>query len=319
MNRLEQVKYALLCMQRHSWEQGVAMQAMLEMDDMPAVIPMAYEAVCRQTKDGRAATIGVSDGVTDPCSVGEALLAAARATGDSTLQTGFKRLLKWAEEDAPRARDGTLYHLTGSHEMWVDSLYMLPPFLAAAGRPQAAVKQAYGLFSRLHDPKSGLMAHRWDEDQQRLITPAHWSVGNGWALAGLTRLQALLPANFPEDCLCIQGIIGRLLSAIRPYMRPDGLFHNVVDEPSTFVETNLSQMAAYTIYSGCAQGWLNTDLIPWADTMRLAAQACVDPFGLVWGVCGAPDFSHPGTAPEGQAFHLLMAQSYANWQKKKGA
>ena len=318
MNHLKQVKHALLCMQRHSWEQGVAMQAMLETGDMPTVILMAHEAVCRQTADGRAATIGVSDGVTDPCSVGEALLAAARATADPTLQAGCERLLRWAEQDAPRAQDGTLYHLTGSHQMWVDSLYMLPPFLAASGRYPAALAQAYGLFRRLHDPQSGLMAHRWDEDERRWITSAHWSVGIGWALAGLARLQVLLPEAFADDRLRLQAMISQLLCALRPHMRPDGLFHHVVDDPSTFVETNLSQMAAYTIYRGCTQGWLDDGLIPWADAMRMAAQGRVDGLGLVQGVCGAPDFNHPGTAPEGQAFHLLMAQAHADWQQAKG-
>ena len=32
----------------------------------------------------------------------------------------------------------------------------------------------------------------------------------------------------------------------------------------------------------------------------------VDAYGLVQGVCGAPGFDHAGTAPEGQAFFLLM-------------
>ncbi len=43
MNHFKQVKAALLCMQRHSWEQGVAMQAMLETGDLPAVILMAHD------------------------------------------------------------------------------------------------------------------------------------------------------------------------------------------------------------------------------------------------------------------------------------
>lgn len=319
MSHFKQAKNALLCMQRHSWEQGVAMQAMLETGDLPAVILMAHEAVNRQTADGRAATIGVSDGVTDPCSVGEGLLAAARVTGSASLRAGCERLLRWAEQDAPRAEDGTLYHLTGSRQMWVDSLYMLPPYLAAAGRYREALRQAQGLYQRLYDPASGLMAHRWDEEARRLVTPVHWGVGNGWALAGLTRLQAMLPDDFSADRQRLQEMIRRLLKALRPHMRPDGLFHNVVDDPSTFVETNLSQMAAYTVYRGCIQGWLDASMASWADTMRLAAQGKVDSFGLVQGVCGAPDFDHPGTAPEGQAFYLLMEQAHQDWQQRKGA
>ena len=212
---------------------------------------------------------------------------------------------------------GTLYHLTDGRQWGVDTLYLVPQFLGAAGQYEEAVRQADGLYRRLHDPQSGLMAHRWDEEAQRLIAPVHWGVGNGWALAGMTRVQALLPEAYAADCERLRERVRHLLSALRPHMRPDGLFHNMVDDSSTFVETNLSQMVSYTIYRGCAQGWLDTTLIPWADAMLLAASAQVDELGLVRGVCGAPDFAHPGTAPEGQAFHLLMAQAHQDWQSNE--
>ncbi len=32
----------------------------------------------------------------------------------------------------------------------------------------------------------------------------------------------------------------------------------------------------------------------------------VDGLGLVQGVCGSPEFDHPGTATEGQVFFILM-------------
>jgi hypothetical protein len=44
--------------------------------------------------------------------------------------------------------------------------------------------------------------------------------------------------------------------------------------------------------------------------MRNAAHKKVDPFGIVQGVCGAPNFDHPGTATEGQACFLLMEAAY---------
>ena len=40
--------------------------------------------------------------------------------------------------------------------------------------------------------------------------------------------------------------------------------------------------------------------------MRQAARKKVDQYGLVQGVCGSPEFDHAGTAPEGQAFFILM-------------
>ena len=84
--------------------------------------------------------------------------------------------------------------------------------------------------------------------------------------------------------------------------REDGLFHDIVDDPATFVETNLAQMLAYTIYRGVAGGWLEPAYGKHADRMRESAHGKVDEDGLVQGVCGSPHFDHAGTATEGQAF-----------------
>jgi hypothetical protein len=49
--------------------------------------------------------------------------------------------------------------------------------------------------------------------------------------------------------------------------------------------------------------------------MRDAAHAKVDSMGLVRGVCGSPEFDHPGTATEGEAFFLLMEAAYRDLKK----
>ena len=108
------------------------------------------------------------------------------------------------------------------------------------------------------------------------------------------------------------GYVKEILDGCLAHQRPDGLFHNIVDKPATFVETNLAQMLAYCIYRGIHAGWLDKDkrYLAAADRMRSAAHAKVDRFGLVQDVCGSPDFEHPGTATEGQAFFLLMEAAY---------
>ena len=77
-------------------------------------------------------------------------------------------------------------------------------------------------------------------------------------------------------------------------------------------ETNLAQMLAYTIYRGVAGGWLDAAYLAPADRMRRAAHDKVDAYGLVQDVCAAPHFDRPGTAPEGQAFFLLMEAAYSD-------
>lgn len=65
--------------------------------------------------------------------------------------------------DAPRADDGTLFHLEGTHEVWVDTVYMVP-LLVLAGEVEEAAAQLAGHRARLFDESAGLYAARWDED-----------------------------------------------------------------------------------------------------------------------------------------------------------
>ena len=311
------VRQALLAMQRYNWEQGVAAQAFLEAGDHDTAIAMAMEGANRQIADGRCCHIGDSSAVTDPCAIGEALILACEQTGDSFLCAARKKLLRWALHDAPRNAQGTVYHFLQGQLIWVDSMYMLPPFLARAGEYDEAVRQLDGYWDVLYTPENGLLAHQWSDAEHRFIRRDAWAVGNGWAMAGMARVIALLPPEHPGR----ERLIGRvqaLIKAALPHQRPDGAFHDVLDDPSAFREVNFAQMLAYTIYRGVAGGWMDASLQPEAEKARQAALAEVDEYGLVRNVCGAPFFDRPGVAPEGQAFHILMEVARAECMEMLG-
>ena len=297
---------ALLAMQRYSWEQGVAAQAFLEAGDTDMVVLLAREAVVRQLPDGRAAVMGNLTAVTDPAAVGESLLAAAATTGDPLFRRAADRLLEWLLHRAPRTRDGILYHLHDRPQVWVDSLYMAPPFLAAAGAYEEAFRQVAGMRRVLQDPATRLLSHIWDDGLGAFARKAFWGVGNGWALAGMTRVIRGLPPGRSAERDQLVAWVREGADACLGFLRADGLFHDVVDDPSTFVETNLSQMLAYVLFRGMAGGWLDSRYRDHAEAMRRAVHGKVDPFGFVQGVCASPHFDRPGTAAEGQAFFLLM-------------
>ncbi|MDD3337331.1 MAG: glycoside hydrolase family 88 protein [Lachnospiraceae bacterium] len=315
--RRKKAALALLSMQRHSWEQGMAMQAFLECGHMDVVTALAKEAVYRSMEDGRPATIGVMDGVTDPCAVGEALCAACQTTQDAELIAGRDKLLEWARHKAPRNKDGICYHLTTGHEFWVDSTYMLPPFLAAAGYPEEALHTFYAYFHALYDEKVRLMRHKWEDDKKIFTHDVHWGVGNGWTLTAMIRLIRLLPAeDYEKDILRLQNMTKTLLKSALPYRTSNGLFYDVLDDPCTFVETNFAQMCAYTMYEGLRMGWLPAEYEQEADALCDAVNAQVDEYGFVRGVCGAPTFDKPGISPEGQAFYLMMEQAREKYKKE---
>ena len=306
----DRVKCALLCMQRYNWEQGVTAQAFLEAGDTDIAIALALEGANRQIADGRCCHIADSTAVTDPCAVGEALIFAAEQTGDPFLCQARDKLLHWALHDAPRNQQGVVYHFLQGQLIWVDSMYMLPPFLARAGYFDEAMRQLDGYWDILYKPENSLLAHQWSDAENRFLRKDAWAVGNGWAMAGMSRVIDLLPENHPGRKRLIFRV-QRLLNAALPYQLDDGAFHDVIDDPATFREVNFAQMLAYTIYRGVKGGWLDETFLPFAEKARAAALVEVDAFGLIRNVCGAPFFDRAGIAPEGQAFHILMEAARA--------
>ncbi|MBN2011194.1 glycoside hydrolase family 88 protein [candidate division KSB1 bacterium] len=314
---VQKVMNAMLSMQRRAWEQGVAAQALLEMGETDFVVLFAKDAVVNQWKDGRLGLNGHDRPVTDPASNGEPLLFAANITADRELKKAADRMLNFLLNIAPRTSEGIIYHNYIENMIWVDAFYMAPPFLAVAGYPEEAVKQCVGYRRILLDSEKKLYYHMWDEDLQEYSRKVFWGTGNGWAAAGMARVIKALPETMQDDKEMLAGFVKEIVDGILPYMREDGRFQDILDDPSAFIDTNTSQMFAYTIYRGVAGNWLDAAYLKQADKMRAAAWKQVDKFGIVQEVCGAPNFNRSGTSCEAQAFFLLMEAAYYDLNTKK--
>jgi unsaturated rhamnogalacturonyl hydrolase len=289
--RLDAVLLALLAMQRDSWEQGVAAQAMLDLGRQDLAGLMAHAAVTRQTADGRLAGAfgGGDDNAVNGAACGEAVLAAG-------LREAADRQLAWLLRGAPRGADGVLFHVLGGTEAWADTVYMVAPFLALTGHTDEAVRQIDGHRERLcRDGLYGAVEGR---------RPEHWGGGNGWVVAGIARAIRLAPRLRDSH---LPGHAAEVLDACLALARPDGLFHDVLDDPASFRETNAAQMFAYAAFTGVADGWLPPPYAHRARELLAAAGREIGDDGLVRGACGSPSFDRPGTSAEAQAFHLMAA------------
>src|SRR5699024_1958404 len=142
-------------------------------------IAFARSAVMRQEEDGRAAVMGSDRAVTDTCAPGEAIAEAWRLTGDPVFEDALNRPLDWALCRPPRSSCGVVCHLIGTKQVWADSCYMLPTFLAAAGHAQEAVEQMEGYYRLLCDPQTELFHHIWDAEAGRFVRADFWGGGNG--------------------------------------------------------------------------------------------------------------------------------------------
>jgi unsaturated rhamnogalacturonyl hydrolase len=301
---------AALAMQRRDWEQGILAQAMLEADQRDTVILLTKAAIIQREPDGRLAVV-VSGSPTDPAMGGEAYARAAEWTADPAMQQAVEGLLEWIRIKAPRSADGTLYHVFNAPEMWSDGFNCAPPFLAAMGHYDEALAQIDGYRTRLWNPQKKLLAHIWDDGTHSFRDPAFWGGGNGWAAAGLARTLRHLPRQRRKDRERLALFVEEILTGCLAYQRSDGLFHNVIDQPNTFVETNLAQMLAFAAYEGTREGWLPNSWLAHANAMRDAARTKLDSFGIVQGTCGAPNFDRPGNSTEAQSFNIMMEAASA--------
>lgn len=295
---------ALLAFQRQSWEQGVAGLAFLEAGEIDTAVAICRASLIYTKPDGRVAASGGS--VTDPLMLGQALWWVARHTGDPALRAAADGMRDFALTRTERATDGVPYHNGRKRDVWSDTTFTAPPFLAVAGHQDEAVRQYDGMFRRLWEPQKRLWRHIWNDERQRFTDATCWGGGVGWAAAGLMGIIRVWPAERVAERQPQVERLKTILDGCLAYQRPDGLFHDVVDDTATHIEANLANMLAYAIYGGVRGRWLGEPYLAAADRMRAAVRAKVDAGGFVQQVSGAPGFKKPGVSPEGQAFFILM-------------
>lgn len=317
--KTEKVIRCMLAMQRYPWEQGVCAQALLEAGREELWIPMAYDAVKRQAADGRLAMIGGDAAVSDPAANGEVCLRAWQRTGSSIFLQGAQRMLNYLEQAAPRTDDGIICHNNVSFEegyspaqLWIDGLYMVPPFLAVMGRVDEAAEQIRGYIRHLFDEASGLFYHIVDTRSGRFVRKKHWATGNGWALMGLARvIEAAEKQGRAEIREELAAFLNRLLESMLALQGTDGRFHDILDDSDSFPDGTSSCMMAATVFRGILHGYAGSGFRDAAEAAYRAAEGCVDETGLIHGVCGCPDFLTEGTSAEAQAA-FVMADAWRN-------
>ena len=297
-NEITRVIQCMLAMQRYPWEQGVCAQALLEAGREELWIPMAYDAIRRQSPDGRLAMAGGGPAVSDPAANGEVCLRAWQRTGNPFFLDGAQRMLDYLDHSAPRTADGIICHNDVSFEagfsaaqLWIDGLYMVPPFLAVMGRAEDAAEQVRG----------------------RFVRRKHWATGNGWALMGLARItEAAGEAGRLEIRDEMSGFLNRLLDSMLAYQAADGRFHDILDDPESFMDGTSSAMMAAAVFRGILHGYVSRKYRDAAEAAYRTVMEKTDGIGLVREVCGCPDFVSEGTSAEAQAA-LVMADA---WRRK---
>lgn len=153
-------------------------------------------------------------------------------------------------QSAEHSPEGGLDHWTGSHEYWVDTLYMACPLLARVGKVEhkpAYVDDAAHQFivhaRHMQDEKTGLFYHMWDW-QTGQLTPVLWGRGNGWVLMALADTMEMMDRN-SSSFMALQQIAVHLARGLRAVQDRNGLWHTILNDPTSYTECSASSMYVF--------------------------------------------------------------------------
>ncbi|MBE2214463.1 MAG: glycoside hydrolase family 88 protein [Opitutaceae bacterium] len=198
-----------------------------------------------------------------------------------------------------RLPDGTLAReRPQAASLWTDDFYMCIPFLAQMGVLTGesryfddAVRQVVQLSERLFVPERGLYDHGWSVVSHPYDPRHYWGRANGWAAMAMAELLTVLPKDHPGR----EAVLHQFRAHIRGIVEAQdgsGLWHNMLDRESTYLETSASAMFVFAIARGINEGWLPALYAPVAITGWNGVAARVLPDGRVEGVCEGTTYAN---------------------------
>ena len=179
-----------------------------------------------------------------------------------------------------RIGDDKIYARLWPHynTVWLDDMYMGVPSLAWYGALKNdtsciidAVKQVRAFKSRMWvelpsvgGDERGLFRHGWVEDMDpHPFFP--WGRANGWAILTLCEVldaMKVYESNTHDQSLApykaeLTDLLRKHISGLCAVQDKSGLWHQLLDDPSSFLETSASAIFAYCLAHAICEGWIN--------------------------------------------------------------
>lgn len=274
------------------WPQGVAMYAMAKVylaSGDPAVLTQIKSWYDRQMAKG---TPSHNINTTAPM-LGMTYLY--EQTKDEKYLNAIRDWAAWVMEGLPRTDEGGFQHITSddfnAQQIWDDTLFMTVLFLYRAGLlldradyQQEAEYQFLLHIKYLHSQKDHLWYHGYCFDGGHHFAGAYWCRGNSWYTAGGVDFAEWLPEGSVKRM--VQNAFVQQCAALKACQdEQTGLWHTLLDDPTSYVETSGSAAIAYGLLKGVRLGILPET--EYGECARKAAEgvlAMVGEDGTVGGV-----------------------------------
>jgi unsaturated rhamnogalacturonyl hydrolase len=185
---------------------------------------------------------------------------------------------------------------------------------------QESIRQFLVHLKYLTDAKTGLLFHGWSFIDKNHFSGALWGRGNAWFSAALV--------DYLEMVTLPKGVEWFLLSSFKRQVKKlaelqskDGLWHTLLDDPSSYAETSATAGFAYSILKGVRKGYLDKKYLHIGIKAVHGVTGKIDHNGVVHGVSGGTAMGSTlnhykniprSPMPYGQTMALLMLVELLN-------
>jgi unsaturated rhamnogalacturonyl hydrolase len=195
--------------------------------------------------------IGLPSFTVNAVSMGHTMLTLYEATGDEKYLKIALAKAEYLRNEALRFGEGVFQHTVSikndfPEQAWADTLFMAAYFLLRMGIKlnnkeyvDDALNQYYWHEEFLQDDSTNLFYHGWNNIEQNHMSGMFWARGNAWA--ALTMAEALKLINYLYPMFMrIDGALRDQLSALVRLQSADGLWHTILTDETSYLETSAS-------------------------------------------------------------------------------
>ena len=133
------------------------------------------------------------------------------------------------------------------------------------------------------NPETGLYFHGYYADRAE-PAPFQWGRANGWITWAMSEVLMLMPKKH-KAYKKIMKIYRSHLTALVKYQEENGIWHQILNDPSTYEETSCTAMYTLSMARGLNNGWLNDSFRKNALSGWNAVANKIGDDGTVSGIC----------------------------------
>ena len=172
----------------------------------------------------------------------------------------------WIMEHFPRTKEGGFQHMTSDtlndQELWDDTLFMTVLFLANMGRiegKRSYIEEAQYQFllhaKYLADKEEGLWYHGWTFNGNHNFAGAFWGRGNCWVTIAIPEFLQMVDCD-ADVRQRLRQILLRQVESLKKYQNASGMWHTLINDPTSYVESSATCGFAYGILKAAHDGLL---------------------------------------------------------------